>query len=269
MTSTAFYNSDRPEGLLAVWRFRELLRNLTLRNLKIKYQRSALGFFWTLLNPLAMVAVLVVVFSRIIRIPVEHYWAFLISGYFAWSFIMQILSSGTYVLNEHAALRRSVAFPTEVLVLSTAASRLVEFLAELMLVMLVLIVFHHQGVPLAIVLVPLLVVFQVMIALGLMMPLATAAVFYTDIQHALPVVLLTLFYISPVFYPMHLVPEGMRPFYAVNPLAGMLTLYHVVLYEGRFPSLQLLGGTAVVAVLLFAAGYAIFHKYTRVFAELV
>ncbi len=269
MISTATYDSNRRQGLLAVWRYRELLRNLTSRNLKIKYQRSALGFFWTLLNPLAMVAVLVVVFSRIIRIPVEHYWAFLISGYFTWSFIMQMLSSGTYVLGEHAALRRSVAFPSEVLVLSTAASRLVEFLAELTLVLIVLVIFHHQGVPLAIVLVPVLVVFQVMIAVGLMMPLATAAVFYADIQHALPVVLLTLFYISPVFYPIHLVPEGMRPFYSVNPLAGLLTLYHVVLYEGRFPSLQLLGGTAVVALLIFVAGYAIFHKYTRVFAELV
>src|SRR5690606_39215226 len=124
-----------------VWRYRELLRSLVLRNLKAKYQRSLLGFVWTLLNPLLMIGVLVGVFSYIIRIPIERYWAFLISGYFAWSYFSQMLNTSTYILAEHGKLARSVRFPAEVPVLAATLSRLTEFAIELslMLVLLVLV----------------------------------------------------------------------------------------------------------------------------------
>lgn len=252
-----------------VWRYRELLRNLVIRNLKVKYQRSALGFFWTLLNPLLTLAILTTVFSYIVQIPIPHYWAFLLSGYFVWHFLQQTMGAGAYIISEHAALRRSVAFPSEVLVLGATISRLAEFAVEMTLALIVLVLFHHGGVPSSFALLPVLLVLQLLLALGLVLPISALAVFYHDLQHALPAVLLTLFYISPVFYPAHMVPEPIQAAYLVNPIAGLLTLYHTVLYEGVLPSARFLGTVAAASVILFGMGYVAFHRHKRILAETV
>jgi lipopolysaccharide transport system permease protein len=262
-------SAHQTSTLREVWRYRELLRGLIVRNLKVKYQRSMLGFIWTLLNPLLTIAVLTVVFTYFIKIRVDHYWAFVFSGYFVWNFMLQMLSSATYILAEHAPLRRSVAFPSEVLVLATAASRLVEFAVEMAIAVLLLIVIHHGRVPASFALLPWLITIQVLLAIGLAMPVATLSVFYSDVQHAVPILLLMLFYLSPVFYPAALVPESLRPFYFLNPIAGLLTLYHDALYGGQWPSAILLASVSLAAIGLCALGYAVFNRYKRLFAEIV
>jgi lipopolysaccharide transport system permease protein len=258
-----------PTRLVRVWRYRELLRSLVLRNLKVKYQRSLLGFVWTLVNPLLTVSILVIVFSHVVRIQVPDYWAFLLSGYFVWNFMLQTLNTGTYIFSEHSRLTRSVAFPSELLVFGAAGSRLIEFTAEIFLILVALVLFHHHGAPQSFVLLPLLVAIQLLLAIGLALPIATLSVFYYDVYHALPIALTTLFYLSPVFYPAAMVPAVARPFYFLNPIAGLLTLYHDVLYAGQMPSLTLLGGTIAAAVAACAFGYAVFHRYATVFAEIV
>ncbi|MEP6688993.1 MAG: ABC transporter permease [Gemmatimonadales bacterium] len=261
--------SRRTRSVRQVWRYRELLRGLIIRNLKVKYQRSLLGFVWTLVNPLLTVVILVVVFSHVVRIQVPAYWAFLLSGYFVWNFMLQTLNTGTWIFAEHSRLTRSVAFPSEILVFSAAGSRLIEFAAEISLILAALILLHHHGVPASYALVPLLIVIQVVLAIGLALPIATLSVFYHDVYHALPIALTSLFYLSPVFYPASMVPESARMLYFLNPVAGLLTLYHEVVYAGHWPSSTLLGGTILEAVIVYAFGYAVFHRYASVFAEVV
>jgi ABC-type polysaccharide/polyol phosphate export permease len=259
----------RPGVLADVWRYRELLRSLVVRNLKVKYQRSVLGFVWTLLNPLLTIAVLTMVFSYFIRIQVPHYWAFVFSGYFVWNFMQQMLSSATYILAEHASLRRSVAFPSEVLILATAASRLVEFAVEMAIALALLAIFLHHGVPSSYLLLPWLIVIQILLAIGLAMPIATLSVFYSDVQHAIPILLLMLFYLSPVFYPATLVPDPLRSLYFLNPIAGLLTLYHEAVYTGRWPSASLLAAVSSAALGTTVLGYLVFNRYKNLFAEIV
>jgi ABC-type polysaccharide/polyol phosphate export permease len=259
----------RPSRLAHVWRSRELLRELVIRNLKVKYQRSLLGVVWTFLNPLMTVGILVLVFSHVVRIPLTHYWAFVLSGYFVWNCILQTLNTGTYIFAEHSRLTRSVAFPSEILVFGAVGSRLLEFLAEMTLVLILLIAFHHDRVPASFALFPLALVIQLLLVIGLALPIATLSVFYYDVQHALPIALTTRFYLSPVFYPAQMVPEAARPLYFLNPLAGLLTLYHEILYAGRMPSLTLLFGMMTGALLIYLIGYAIFSRYADVFPEIV
>jgi ABC-type polysaccharide/polyol phosphate export permease len=118
-------------------------------------------------------------------------------------------------------------------------------------------------------LLPVLLVIQVLLVIGLALPIATLSVFYYDVQHALPIALTTLFYLSPVFYPAEMVPAAARQLYFLNPVAGLLTLYHQILYAGHMPSLSLLYGMIVAAVAIYAIGYAIFNRYASVFAEIV
>jgi len=247
----------------------ELLANLVARNLRVKYQRSALGFVWTLLNPLLTVGVLIAVFRYVVKLQVPHYWAFLISGYFVWSFTLQALTAATTVLPEHSHLARSLPLPSETLITATVLSRLAEFLAEMALVLVLLTVFHHQGVPASYLWLPVLVVLQVTLVLGLTLPIATLSAFFHDVQHALPIALMVLFYVSPVFYPASLVPEAARGWYQLNPFAGLLTAYQSALYEGRAPALGLLALTAAEALAIAGVGYAIFRRYRGLLPEIV
>jgi len=245
-----------------------MLRSLVVRDLSVKYQRSALGFLWTLLSPLIMLMVLIAVFSHIVRIPIERYWAFLVSGYFVWNCVQQSLTTATYVLQQHASLSRSVAFPGEVLVLGAAGAKLIEFLLELGLVLIVLAIFHHGTVPLSVLALPALIAIQFVLTVGLMYPIAVVSVLFRDVQHALPLVVTLLFYLSPVFYMVELVPEHLRPIYLLNPFAGLLTLFHTVLYDGAAPSLPLLAWVVGSAALVHVVGYSIFKRYKATCVEL-
>jgi ABC-type polysaccharide/polyol phosphate export permease len=256
-------------SVIEIWRFRELLVGLVTRDLAAKYHRSVLGFVWTLLNPLLMLVVLVAVFSHVVRIPIEGYWAFLLSGYFVWNFIIQTLNTGTYVFGEHASLLRSAAFPPSVLVLGQAIAKLLEFMLALLLVLIAIALFHHQWVPLSWVMLPILMLLQLLLVLGFTFPIATVAAFYYDVQHALPIALTTLFYVSPVFYPASMIPEPVQALYMLNPIAGLLTMYQQVVYEGLFPSLMLLGVTTAVSLFLFALGYALFDRFSAVYPEII
>lgn len=251
-----------------LWSARELLRNLVLRNLRVKYQRSILGFVWTLLNPLLTVGVLIAVFQFVIRLQVPHYWAFLLSGYFVWNFSMQCMTAGTTVLPEHSHLSRSVAFPAEVLIVSITLSRLVEYLVEIVLVLILLLAFHQHGATWRLAWLPVLLLIQVVLVTGLTLPIAALSVFFHDVRHALPIALMVLFYVSPVFYPASLVPERFRLLYLLNPFAGLLTMYQDVLYHGRPPSLPLLASTAAATFAIAGIGYVVFRRYRAVFPEI-
>lgn len=255
-------------GLSEVWRYRRLFQTLVMRDLKIKYQRSPIGFIWTLLNPLCTSLILIGVFTYIIKLPVENYWAFLLSGYFVWNFMNQVLIQSTNLLRDHASLRRNVAFPSEILIWSASFSRLLEFLIEIGLVMVGLVVFHHGGIPSSLVLFPLLIVIQVLLTVGLMYPLSTLSVFFHDVSYALPVVIFSLFYISPVFYPIEMIPEVVRPYSFLNPFAGILTLYHAVLFDGLWPSLTMLGSVFGSALLICIIGYALFNRFKHTCVEI-
>lgn len=263
------YDSSRSRGLADVWRTRELLYRMTERNLKVKYQRSVLGFVWTLFNPLLTVAILMTVFSVIVRLGIPDYWAFLLSGYFVFNFSLQMLNTAVTVLRDHAQLTKSAAFPSEVLIFGATLARLVEFGVAMVPVLLALVLFHHGTVPASFILLPLLVLVQVLLVIGVVMPLAVLSVFFYDVEHAIPVIVMMLFYISPVFYPVSFVPAAVRDLYLLNPLAGLLTLYQTVLYDGRFPSFGLLAGTAVAGLAAAFIGYVIFNRYRATCAEVV
>jgi ABC-type polysaccharide/polyol phosphate export permease len=252
-----------------IWRYRELIRVLVARNIKVKYQRSALGLLWTLLNPLLMLLILMAVFTHIVRIPIPAYWAFLLSGYFVFHCVSQIMTASSLVYLEHATMVRSIAFPVEAPVVAATLSRLFEFLIEIGLTLLLIILFRHGGIPFSFILIPWLLLLMLLLTLGLAMPVAALSVFYYDVRHMLPAFLAALFYISPVFYSIDLVPEMLRPIYYINPIAYLLTIFHIVLYDGVLPSFLLLAGAPAVLVATFLVGYALFNRSKHLFAEVV
>ncbi|MFV1987407.1 MAG: ABC transporter permease [Gemmatimonadota bacterium] len=268
MDSSAAIKSGGPfDTIVNLWRFRMLARTLARHHLILKYRNSLLGFVWTVLAPLGSMAVLVVVFSFVVRIPIERYWAFLLSGYFVWVFFSNVVGAATGIFRNYSPLRRSVAFPNEVVVLGVAGARLAELLAELLLIVIVLAVFHHGSLPASLIALPLLVLLLLLLVVGCAIPLATLSLLFHDIEHALPIALGLLFYLTPVFYPASMVPDAFRMVYLANPIAGLLTMFHSVLYEGAWPSVMLLGATSMSTFLILVAGWAILNRYRDVLPE--
>ncbi len=252
-----------------LWTFRELLRALVARNLNVRYQRSVIGLAWTFVNPLITVAILVLVFSQILRLGVPGYWAFLISGYFPWVFTLHTLGNSPVVVSGHSYMTRSLAFPAEVLVAATVISRLVEFLIELTLVSIVLLAFWHHGFPLSFLALPFAVVLHTTLVIGIALPIAAAAVFFNDIEHAVPAALMFLGFLSPVYYPLSFVPESLRAVFLLNPFAAQLSLFHAILYDGRFPQWSQWGLATLYSVAAIVVGMALFRWRRAYFAEIV
>jgi lipopolysaccharide transport system permease protein len=179
------------------------------------------------------------------------------------------MNAGAYVLGEQSSLIRSAAFPTVTLVLAQAIAKLIEFMAAMALVLPAVALLHHGAVPPSWIFLPVLLAIQFFVVLGLTLPIAAMSAFHYDIQHALPIALTALFYVSPVFYPASMVPESFRTLYMLNPLAGLLTAYQQVVHAGSHPSGELLATNFLAAGLLLGMGYWVFDRYSGVYAEVV
>jgi ABC-type polysaccharide/polyol phosphate export permease len=247
-----------------------LLWALVVRNVKVRYQRSALGVVWALLNPVLIILCLIAVFTYVVRVPLDDYWAFLLSGYFAWVYFAHTVSTSVTILREHGQLIRSVPFPPVLLVWSNAISRAIELVIELVLVCALLAVLRHDAVPWTFALVPLAVLIHVLLTVAFALPVAAVGVFFHDTQHGLPVLLTALGYISPIFYSLYMVPEPLRAwFLLLNPMTRVFPIFHAIIYEGRNPPLIAWVMAATIAAALCVVGHALFRWRRPVFAEVV
>ena len=257
------------EDLSELWKFRYLIRVLVARNIKIKYQHSFIGLVWTFLNPLLILAVLLAVFTNVVRIDIDHYWAFLLSGYFVYHFVSQTAAASSSVFPEYAIMVRGVTFPRIIPILAAVTSRFLEFLIEIFFALLLLIAFRHGSIPLSFVLLPYLIILMYALVLGLALPISALSVFYYDVRHLLPIVLSALFFISPVIYSVSMVPEQYRLLYLLNPLAGLLDLFHITLYEGVMPSFTYLALFSFQVAVILMVGYVLFGRFKADFAEVL
>jgi lipopolysaccharide transport system permease protein len=255
-------------SLTSAWRYRDLVRHLVLRDLRHKYKGSRLGFLWSLLNPLLMAAVYTVAFRYIVRLPIERFPEFLLSGLLPWTFFATGVSGATASVADNGALVRKVAFPRVVLPVSAVLSQFVQFASMYAVIVLVLLYDERWLAWALLALVPLALL-QLVFTQGLGLALATAYVYARDTRHLLEVALQIGFWLTPVVYSMALVPARFRPIMAWNPMAQFVTTYQQIVVDGLFPGPRrwlVLAGIATAAAL---AGLAVFKRYERWFAERV
>ena len=255
--------------ILEVWRFRHLVQVLIERNVKIKYQQSFLGLFWTFLNPVLILAILLAVFTNVVKINIEHYWAFLLSGYFVFHFVSQVTVASAAVFPDYANMVRGVAFPRIIPILAAVAARSVEFCVEILFALVLLVIFLHGGIPVSFALLPYLIFLMLVLVLGLALPISALAVFYYDVRHLLPIGITALFYVSPVIYSVDMVPEQFQTLYLMNPVAGLLDLFRTILFEGAVPSLLYLTLFSLQVASIFVVGYVLFGHFKSDFAEVL
>jgi ABC-2 type transport system permease protein len=249
-----------------LWKFKYLIYNLVLRDLKVKYKGSTLGFLWSLLNPLLMLVVYTIAFKYVIKIRVENFPVFLFSALIPWTFLTSALSMGAGSISENGNLVKKVYFPREVLPLSVVMVNLFHFFLTFLVLIPALLFFKiHLGLSLLFILV--IIFFQTLFVLGLTLFFSALNVYYRDIKHFLEVLLNLWFWVTPIIWPITLVPENFRDWVHLNPFTQFVVAYRDVILRNRIPSITNICAFMVIGLLVLLLGVYIFQNKQRRFAE--
>lgn len=286
MTSTPVSAASRDSlaaRLREILSYRELLLNLTLRELRTRYRRSTLGWAWSLLNPIATMLIFSVVFRVILRIEVppgersglQNFPLFLLSGLIFWNFFAGSINSAMGLMTGNAGLISKVYFPREILVIATVGSALVTLLVELVALSAALMIVGNFVLPwLPIVLFFVLV--QAAFVTGIALACSVGNVYFRDLEYLVGILLQLLFYAAPIVYPALVIPPTVDvagltiPFaflYNINPLVRFVQVYRDALYDLTFPPLADTVFLVVVSAVTLWIGWRIFSRFSPRLAE--
>lgn len=259
--------------------YRELIRNLTVRDLKVRYRNSLLGFFWAWGNPVLMTAVFSIVFTVLQRSVVIRFPLFILIGWLVWGFTTGSITEGIASVINSSALIKKVYFPREVLPASAILANAANFLLALPLVF-ALMLFYHINVDLPLLIYfPLIFIGQLALVLGISLFLSSVNVFYRDTGVITNVLLTAWFFLTPVFYSVQLVPRTWngidvgRLWYILNPMASIIESYRSIFYgsvEGGPPgppNFEFLLRALVTCFAILMGGYFFFLRLSRRFGE--
>jgi lipopolysaccharide transport system permease protein len=263
--------------LQELWRYRDLIHNLVIRDLKVRYKNSVLGIAWSWINPLLMMVVYTVVFKLVASgSDLPNYSVFILCALLPWSFFSASVSQATDSIVAAAPLIKKVYFPREVLPISVVLSNLVNFLVALPVFFLLTLIMGSPITP-YVMLLPLTILMEIFFILGVTLITSTLNVFYRDTRHVLDVLLLAWFFLTPIFYSLTTVPEqytvmgvtlNMRVWLRrLNPMASIIASYRDLLYWGTPTGLDFLLRTALTSLAILVIGYLVFLHYSSRFGE--
>ncbi|HJZ50374.1 MAG TPA: ABC transporter permease [Roseiflexaceae bacterium] len=237
----------------------DLLHHLVWRDFSLRYKQSVLGILWSLLLPFAQLLVMVFLFQAVVPLNIEAYPAFVFSALLPWNWFSSSLSSACGLFVGNRDLVRHPNFAPARLMLVNTLSNLITYLAALPILIAVLLAY---GRPLSIALLtlPLLMLIQSVLTVGLSMVIATLNVFYRDVQHIVVVALMLLFYLTPVFYRPQAVAAQYHLVYKVNPIAVLVQDYRSIFFEATLPSWGPLLYVASVSIVAYGIGTLIYGR---------
>ncbi len=268
----------------------ELLVNLTQREVRGKYKRTALGQLWSLANPIAAIIIYTFVFSFIFQLQapqgdpsgLENYALFLVCGLLPWLFFSRVLGQGVEVIVANAGLVQKVYFPRVVLPLSLTAAISFSWLFEMAVLVVALLILQAFGL---IPLLPLVLVFMFLLAVfasGLAMIASIINVYFRDMFYLISIALQFWFYLTPILYPVSLVETqsqrlgtipgttiGLIDFYRLNPMETFIHIFRNLLYDNRLPDLSVVLTALLWTAIAAVAGFWLFAKKEKQLAELL
>lgn len=249
-----------------IFKYKELIKNLVISDLKAKYSNSVLGFVWSMLNPLLMMLVLYFVFSNVFRFTQEHFALYLLIGITGWRFLANGTTTAMVSIVGKGSLVTKIFIPREILTLSVVISALISSLLEFLVLIPLLIIFGAT-LSLKILLFPLLHIVYFMIIYGLALTLASLYVYYRDLGQIWEVILQIGFFMSPIAYPVSSIPAKYKFYYMLNPITRLIEMYRDVLLRNSMPGVMDFGLIILSGILLFAFGSWLFQRLSRRFAE--
>lgn len=256
------------QHLRELFAYRELVKNLVVRDLKLRYRNSALGFIWCLLNPMLMMTVFTLVFTVLLtNNTIQHFPVFILIGILAWNLHATALLGALNAIVGNAPLVQKVYFPREVLPVAAVLSNTVNFLLSL-LVLFGMIALYRIDLSGAVLLLPVVILVQVVFTAGVALFLSAVNVYYRDTASILETLMLAWFFLTPIFYRIEDVfPVYSRLMYVLNPPASFIAAYRDILYYGTVTNLDFFSRTAVTSLVVLVAGYLFFRRMSRGFSE--
>lgn len=240
-------------------KFQPLLRELVARDIKIKYRRSVLGVLWTLLNPLCMMIVLSIVFSNLFKFDIENFPLYLLSGQVIFNFFSDATTNSMTAIINNAALIKKVYVPKYLFVLSRVFSSFINLMASFTAMIAVMLATRtelHLTVVLSIIPLGLIVFFS----LGVGLILSAITVKFRDIMHLYSVFITVLMYLTPVIYPMAMLPPWVKRIVLMNPVTNILMMFRDVMFNNIIPSWESILVGVVETVIVLIVGLKIFYS---------
>lgn len=250
--------------------YKELIYFLVHKELRVKYRNSFFGFFWTLLEPLGMMLVYTIVFSMIIRFKVDNYPLFILSGLIPWMFLSNCLNKGSKSLTTNASLIKKIYFPRQIFPLSTVLAHLVNFVPALALVILLALITEGGHLPfIRLLVLPVIILLQALFVFSITTLLSVMNVFYKDVEIILTVVLRAWMYLSPIIYPLTIVPDQYLNWYLLNPMAVIISLYRWVFFSDMGIPAAYIGYAVLLSVAALFVSWKLFDRMSRRVGEII
>ena len=218
-----------------LFKYKWLLEELVIRDLKIKYRRSVLGYLWSVLNPLLMMLVLTVVFSTVFRFDIPNYPVYLLTGQLLFNFYSESTTMAMDSILSGAALIKKVYLPKYIFPLSRVLSTFTTLLFSLLALFIVMIV-TSTSFHITLILLPVVFLYMLIFSLGVSLILAVSVVYFRDIKHLYGVFLSALNFLTPIFYPTSILPEWLKSWMIFNPLYDYIEFLRDILLYGRWPT---------------------------------
>ena len=250
--------------MLNVYKYKYLIQELVIRDIKKKYRRSIFGVLWSVLNPLLVMSITAMVFSTLFRFDIDNYPLYLLTGQIMFTFYTESTNFSMSSIIDNGCLIKKVYIPKYLFPISRVISSCINLLFTLpALILIILLTGEVLTWSMLSFIIPLFLFFIFCIGVGLI--LSTMAVYFRDVFHLYGVLINLLSYATPIFYPEKIVPPQYILLLKINPLYYFFEAFRMPIYEGIFPSISLLGYCFVIASITFCGGCMIFKKYQNNF----
>ena len=248
-----------------LWRYRDLLRMLVSNSIKTRYKRSALGVVWTVLNPLLNTLVLTIAFSQLLRFNVKNYAVYLLTGLLVWNFFSQTTTQAMNMLVWGSSLIKRIYIPRTIFAISVLGNGLVNFSLSLIPLALIMLVMG-QNFSWTLLLIPFALFLLALFTLGVTLVISTLAVFFVDVIDMYGILLSVWFYITPIIYPIEIVPAKFAFFLRLNPMYYMVNIFRSLIFDGVLPPPEFWMISTVLALSTLLLGWWVFTKKSDEFA---
>ena len=255
--------------LRAMWHYRELLYLLVWRDVKVRYKQTALGVLWVLAQPLLTTIIFTLLFGVLLKVPSGDvpYAVFALSGLLPWQYFANSLTRSSSNLVESASLVTKVYFPRLIIPVSGVLSGLVDFAVGFVILIVLLVIYGITPTP-AVVLLPGFMLLAIAAALGTALWLSALNVRYRDVKQMVPFLVQIWMYLTPVIYPVTVIPAPLRPLLALNPMTGVVEGFRWALLGERPPSAMIFVSIAITLVVLVSGAF-FFRSTERTFADII
>ena len=249
-----------------LYQYRELLKTNVHKEIRGKYKGSVLGVLWSFLNPLLMVAVYAIVFPYLMRMQMDNYLVFLITGVIPWVFFTTVVTSGCNCVWINGGIIKKVYFPREILPISVVSAGLINFLISCIII-LIFVLAGGIGLSINLVWLPVIAIIQCALSLGMLFILSAINVYVRDVEYLVQFIMNLVFYATPIIYNVSMFPQKFRWILYLNPMAHLIDAYRSIFYYKTMPDLTSLGIMGIVSFVVLVLGYIVFKKMEKGFAE--